>query len=542
MTAMRDFVKAAVDPAVFRRGDGLARSYGVSRERRDGDGAVGVVVGRDGAYEVRVELRDDGLAGRCECIAQMTMPVCKHMVALALVAFADVRPEGPSLEQLVAGLPQGVLARLVLDTAARDPALRARVEALADAHGGEVDVKALRSLITRATTAPRDPSWRAAARVAERADEALGLLEGLVDARADQAPVLAEHMIVRVDRLLGAVDDSGGPVGGMAGRARDLHMRACAAADVPPGEVAKALLRIARRTEWDWVDDAPERYAELLGDDGLAALDRALAKARASDRSGPEVPSWQRSHVEATLARMAESSARAAGDTDRLVAAMAGDLSSAWRYVQVADVLEQAGREREALEWLERGRTTCGDDDGRLRERLTAAYMRDGREEEALELAWGYLRRRPSADAVAQLRGVCGDDGWPQHREAALATLARWPGELVRAHVADGDAAAALAVAEANEIDADARRRLARALARVDIRAALGQYEALLEGALVATGRPAYRSVADLLREMHDAASAHGSGDVVVERARAVKEEHRRRPALVEAVDALGWW
>jgi len=424
MTAMRDFVKAAVDPAVFRRGDGLARSYGVSRERRDGDGAVGVVVGRDGAYEVRVELRDDGLAGRCECIAQMTMPVCKHMVALALVAFADVRPEGPSLEQLVAGLPQGVLARLVLDTAARDPALRARVEALADAHGGEVDVKALRSLITRATTAPRDPSWRAAARVAERADEALGLLEGLVDARADEAPVLAEHMIVRVDRLLGAVDDSGGQVGGMAGRARDLHMRACAAADVPPGEVAKALLRIARRTEWDWVHDAPERYADLLGDDGLTALDRALAKARASDRSGPEVPSWQRSHVEATLARMAESSARAAGDTDRLVAAMAGDLSSAWRYVQVADVLEKAGREREALDWLERGRAAYGDDDSRLRGRLTAAYMRDGRRRRHWSSPGGICAaaraptRSPSCAACAATTGgrSTGRRRWPRWR------------------------------------------------------------------------------------------------------------------------------
>ncbi len=541
MTAMRDFVKAAVDPAVFRRGDGLARSYGVSRERRDGDGAVGVVVGRDGAYEVRVELRDDGLAGRCECIAQMTMPVCKHMVALALVAFADVRPEGPSLEQLVAGLPQGVLARLVLDTAARDPALRARVEALADAHGGEVDVKALRSLITRATTAPRDPSWRAAARVAERADEALGLLEGLVDARADEAPVLAEHMIVRVDRLLGAVDDSGGQVGGMAGRARDLHMRACAAADVPPGEVAKALLRIARRTEWDWVHDAPERYADLLGDDGLTALDRALAKARASDRSGPEVPSWQRSHVEATLARMAESSARAAGDTDRLVAAMAGDLSSAWRYVQVADVLEKAGREREALDWLERGRAAYGDDDSRLRGRLTAAYMRDGRRRRHWSSPGGICAaaraptRSPSCAACAATTGAAAP-------EAALATLARWPGELVRGAPGRRRCRRGVAVAEANAKHDDARRRMARALARVDIRAALGQYEALLEGALVATGRPAYRSVADLLREMHDAASAHGSGDVVVERARAVKEEHRRRPALVEALDALGWW
>lgn len=539
---MREFVKAAVDATVFRRGDGLARTFGVTRERRDGDRAVGTVVGRDGAYEVHVDLLEDGLGGGCECIAQMTMPVCKHMVALALVAFADVRPEGPSLEELVAGLPPAVLTRLVCDTASRDPALRSRVEALAAAQTGDVDAKALRSAITKATTAPRDPSWGAAGRVAERADEAMGLLEGLVDAGAADAPALVEHMIGRIDRLLDRVDDSGGYLSAIRSHAADLHVRACAAAGVPPAEVAKTLLRIARRTEWDWVDDAPERYADLLGDDGLAALDKALTKARGAERSGPEVPSWQRSHLEMTLALMAESSARVAGDTDRLVAAMADDLSSAWRYVEVADVLEQAGREREALDWLERGRAAHGDDDSRLRGRLTAAYLRDGRDEEAVAVAWDHLLRRPTAAGVAELREVCGADDWPTYREDALAALGRVPGEQVAALVDDGDPAAALAVAERAPIDIGARRKLARALVRTDLGVALLQYEVLLEAALEGTGERAYRDVTDLLVEMHAAARAYGGGEVVVERARLVRAAYLRRPKLVERLDALGWW
>ena len=84
VTAIREFVKAAVDPAVFRSGDGLARNFAVMEDRRDGDRAVGTVMSRDGVYSVEVGLLDAGLDGTCECIAQIAMPAGNHMVALAL--------------------------------------------------------------------------------------------------------------------------------------------------------------------------------------------------------------------------------------------------------------------------------------------------------------------------------------------------------------------------------------------------------------------------------------------------------------------------
>ena len=59
---------------------------------------------------------------------------------------------------------------------------------------------------------------------------------------------------------------------------RELHLAACRAVPPKPEALAARLVELAEKTEHDWMQDAPERYRELLGDDGLAALDTILTR------------------------------------------------------------------------------------------------------------------------------------------------------------------------------------------------------------------------------------------------------------------------
>jgi len=545
MADPRAQIRGSAASGAFRRGEALARAHGVLEHTGSADTATGRVAGSDGAYRVEVTLDAAGLGGQCECIARMSVAVCKHMVALALVAFAETTPRGASLDQTIAGLPPTTLVGLLADLARRDPAVRRRVEAMAAALGGDLDVRELGRAITRATTAPRDPSWRGAIGVADRAQEVLGLLRGLVDARAPEAPGLVEHLIGRIDRLLGRVDDSGGHLGTIQAETRDLHLAACQAAPPSPAALARTLVGIASGTEWDWVHDAPERYREILGPAGLDALDRAIAKSRVLEPPAAETePEWVwESHTELTLQMMAESSARARGDPDRIVEVLAADLRSARRYVQIADALDAAGREREALVWLERGRAAHGCTDDLLRASLYRAYLRDGSIEDALALAHEHLTHRPTARAFVELREVSGHDAWPTQRAWALQVIAEASiDEHVLALIADQQVRDALVAARDQTLFPSTRRALARAAARADIEQALDHYTRLLEESLTRTGRGAYGDAIRILREMHEAAGEHGRAGEVTAQARTLRETHRRRPALAEMLDGLRWW
>ena len=59
---------------------------------------------------------------------------------------------------------------------------------------------------------------------------------------------------------------------------RELHLAACRAVPPKPEALAARLVELAERTERDWMQDAPERYRDVLGDSGLAALDTILTR------------------------------------------------------------------------------------------------------------------------------------------------------------------------------------------------------------------------------------------------------------------------
>ena len=111
-----------------------------------------------------------------------------------------------------------------------------------------------------------------------------------------------------------------------------------------------------------------EQYADVLGEVGLARY-RSLA-----EQVWDLVPARQGSDTDHSASRfrityIMEALAKLSGSVDEEVVVRARDLSHAYDYVQIVELLVDAGRFDDALVWAERGLASFPDHtDVRLRE------------------------------------------------------------------------------------------------------------------------------------------------------------------------------
>jgi tetratricopeptide (TPR) repeat protein len=407
-----------------------------------------------------------------------------------------------------------------------------------------VDAVTVRKGLTAVTKPSREVAWRGPTRFAARIHETLIELHELVRARHPACVSLSEHAILCVDKALGQFSDADPDMDALRQEVRGLHLDACHA--VPPKATALAarLVELAAKTEHDWFQDAPERYRDLLGDDGLAALDTILT---CKLEAMPPDSRAALSHTGLTLRAMSESLARALGDIDRLVRELAHDLASPARYVRIAHELDQVQRREDALMWLQRGVAQHGAADDALRETLVNANLQADRRSDAVALLRAELQRVPSAKLTAELLAAAGEDrdaerAWAHAALADAAERERDAGELVTALLADGATAAALGVATKLPVPVTVRLELARIAAVDDLDAALAHYRLLVNAELETSDREAYGNAIRHLRAMRKAAEPHDRGGEVIAFARALREEHTRRRTLVTMLDKLGWW
>jgi tetratricopeptide (TPR) repeat protein len=408
-----------------------------------------------------------------------------------------------------------------------------RLDVQVSASVGSIDVVTVRKGLTAVTKPSRETAWRGPTRFAARIHETLVQLHELVAARHPGCVSLSEHAILCVDKALALRED-----------VRELHLAACRAVPPKPVALAPRLVELAERTQRDWMHDAPERYRDMLGDSGLAALDVILT------RKLDEMPPDSRlalSHTGLTLRAMSESLARALGDIDRLVRELARDLETPARYVRIAHELDVAARRDDALDWLQQGVAAHGTGDDALRDALVAAYLRADCRKDAIALLRDELHRAPTARVAAELLGAAGEERdservWVHAQLAQAAERDGDAGELVTALLADGATAAALSAAEKLTVPVPVRLELARIAAVDDLDAALKHYRLLVAAELQTSERESYGNAVRHLRAMRKAADAHGRGAEVIAFAHAAREEHTRRRTLVMMLDKLGWW
>jgi uncharacterized Zn finger protein len=127
----RETIEALVGARTFERGENCFRARRVTKIIADVGQLRGIVrPGTDGRadYEVRMWIKEDGLAYRCTCPVGEEGRFCKHAVALALahVAQSELAMEGQlaTLARKLHAVPHAELVEYLLRVAREDPTLR----------------------------------------------------------------------------------------------------------------------------------------------------------------------------------------------------------------------------------------------------------------------------------------------------------------------------------------------------------------------------------------------------------------------------------
>lgn len=429
----RNSLKNLASEAVFARGEAYYEDGRVGPLRETGR-KIGARV--EGSETYHVELRNEGeyLGYDCDCPNANDGYFCKHCVAVSLAWLAERKEAGSdrrpdpwrTIRDYLEVQPPEALIDMIMDVAENDDrlyrTLLLKAESIA---GGAQTVKAYRAAIDRATHVRRFLDWGGAGAFAEELEQ---IMEGMVALLTPQdAPMLvdlAKYAIGRVAESLADIDDSDGEVGGVLSRLADLHLEACRVAKPDPRLLAEQLFRMEISPHNDYGGINAMAYRDLLGEAGLRRY-RELAEAEWAKIDFHVSDGPYDSH-RYRITRIMESLAQMSGNVEELVAIKARDLSSAYRYLTIAEIWAAHGRDDLALEWAERGlHAFPAVTDNRLRDFLVAAYLMRQRYEEALQLTWVQFEERPILEhykklhAVAELLSV-----WSVQRERALAKLA----------------------------------------------------------------------------------------------------------------------
>ncbi len=516
-----------------------------------------------GSEEYRVVLRPGrgALEWSCTCPVGEEGDFCKHAVAAGLAWLA--RGEDEDVDDLaeardhLEGESKEALLQRVLDQAANDPELRARLQTEAMRRRPQSDLKAMKDAVRKALAVRGFVDYHGMRAFIARADGVANLLRDLLkDRRAAEAAAVADYAMRRGIVAYEKTDDSGGGFGETLRQIAALHLDACRAAKPEPAAFGESLFELQMLDQWGFF--AFEDYAPILGKKGLARY-RALAEegwknvpARAP--GAKRAPGTEHFHITS----MMEALARHDGDVDALVTVTGRDLSHPYRFVRIAEILAKAGRHDEALAWAERGRKAFSHDlDVRLVEFLVASYHRAGRHEDAIRIAWEDFTGRPGLDTYRRLEKSAGrGKAWTVWREKALAHVRaelkradrgrgmwHWAaGEhtlLAEIFLHEGDSDAALAEARSGGCSRSVWMQLARAREKDHPGDAAVIYRESIDDVVNVKNNRAYDEAAELAGRIKALMERAGQMEEFRGWLEALRAEHKAKRNFMQRIERL---
>jgi hypothetical protein len=384
------------------------------------------------------------------------------------------------------------------------------------------------------------------------AQDAAPVVEALADeVAADptrELVVLLQRAAGHLVKVILRADDSNGMIGGLAHRVLDLHRQACAAGVADPVALAKWMVKFGFDDQDFFMID-PVAYVDALGDKGLAAYRREVAK-RSDPADTPAdrpptladfyagFPSFAAKHAAQRLAIIDR-------DIERLVELLGGDLSKPYQFLRVAEAMVELGQPDDALVWVRRGiAETSGHQVEKLYDLAADLLADQGDLDAAVELRRHHHERTPSATTYARLQAAArATDTWGAEMDSARARLAERDQEgFIDALLADGEPDEAWDVATAS--DGDVRPSQWLRLAEVREESAPGDamavYLRLADGMLGPSDKRAYKVVVRHLKAARRAATAAERLDEFAASLADLRERNRRRPSLVAMLDKAG--
>jgi len=341
-------IRRAADGKSYKRGEDYFRRGMVYSLLIDGEAVVAKVRGTRN-YRARLWAEDGEVEGECTCPMGDAGVFCKHLVAAGLTHLAGGAPEMPgdgeakpprrrkrppkpkvTLDDVREHLLQqdpAELVEIIMEQVEEDDRLR---ESLL--------MQVARRRIDAATETGGFVDYREAYGFTSGIENVVGSIAELLDAgHAAEVIGLTEHALRRCERALGHMDDSEGGMSPILEQLQELHHAACLKTKPDPEALARRLFKWEIESGWDTFFAAAETYADVLGEKGLAVY-RKLArklwdqmpKLGTGDRRSFEGPRFR-------ITAIMEALARASGDVEQLVAVKSRDLSSAYRYLDIAE-------------------------------------------------------------------------------------------------------------------------------------------------------------------------------------------------------------
>lgn len=422
---------------VFARGARYFEDGQVEILEADGKRVLARVAGSE-IYRSALQGAGAHFSGTCSCPAFSDHGFCKHLVATALAVNAlepgaRIEAAGRFTRIRAYLCAQGVeaLVARIMDLAEQDPALFEELEFAAALESADDTAltAAVRKAVTDATRIRGFIEYREAPAWARGVDRVLDRIAALVtQGRAGIALALLDHFFERMEKALGAIDDSDGHAGGLTTRGCDIHLEACRRAKPEPVNLARDLFARETESDWDFFHAASATYEDVLGVAGLAEYRRLAEEAwrgikprqRNARRSAEDHEYGMRSRLSAILERFAERD----GDLDARIAIRAKDLSSPYAYLKIAELYVAHDRKDEALKWAEDGLWQFENDpDERLILFTADLYRGAGRHADVEKLLWQLFERAPKLETYGRLKAAAGPGGALAVRDRAVAVL-----------------------------------------------------------------------------------------------------------------------
>lgn len=439
-------LKELADERSYQRGEAYLRQ-GRVESLAELEEVISAQVQGSETYEVEFWLEEDGELGyQCDCPVGEEGWFCKHCVAVGLTwlnnppAATKKRSKHQAatsmtdVQRYLEQQEKPALVRLILDRAMQDASWREQLLLKVAALSPKgVDVKTFQQALKNATKSRGYIDYgetRSFARGIEKVLHSIAdlLKEGQTEtgnAPTGNAPTvieLCEYAIPLVEASLRSADDSNGDIGAVLADIQELHYEACVLAKPDPVALAGRLFEFEMDSEFEVFLGAVDTYAEVLGKTGLAHY-QALAEA--AWKKLPPLTAGQRSSYSSNrwrLTHMMEQLARQSGDVEAVVAVKERDLSSAYHYLQIAQLYQDAKQPDRALQWAEDGLKAFPDrTDSRLRDFVVQTYQQQGRFAEAMAIVWLSFTESPSLTNYQHLKAEAERSSqWQKWRKEAL--------------------------------------------------------------------------------------------------------------------------
>jgi uncharacterized Zn finger protein len=534
----------AAGEASFGRGEGYVRW--VAGLRVVDDTASASVQGQR-VYVVRLDWSKPGLRGECTCPHFDDGNFCKHLVAIGLAVIDQQggdEPAGSAATDLLASLDADELREILTGLAAADPDIRRTIEIRVAAKSGDTETVGaeLVDLVTKGLSTRGYVDYRRSFDVAADAQAVLDQLESHLDAGSADAvrPALLKA-VTRLRKVVLNGDDSSGLMGDACQRAADLYARSCREG-APDGKKLATWLIKFRDESPGWPEIVLTDVVEAFDDAALAAYRRGVAKLDAKYAAKDHI---ERNEVDRMLLELADHD----GDVDRAV-----ELLSAGDHVQFGAIVErlrQAGREDEAVSWIDRavaaGRLDIHDRTNSYwlgYDDVARTYRQLGRVDDAFAVLRDHFARQPGLATYRTLLDHAVEEGrWDGERTWALEQA----GELASQRFGSGAALIEIALGE-GDLDAAwaaattygaGHKWQALATASVDARPvdAAELYRPGIEKDLVHPNSELYPDIAKRLAVMRDLYAKGDRAEEFSEHVAELRERYKRRPSFMAALD-----